>query len=98
MTSNHRSRSHVISRVAASLLGSYAFVWGFVTLGVAIGLLAGMEYDDALSLSSWLGFLVFVTSICVAFAASSLARIWAVLGGGGALMTGAAWLLLRTVH
>ena len=27
----------LVSRVAASLLGGYAFVWGFTTLGIALG-------------------------------------------------------------
>jgi hypothetical protein len=92
-----RSAAHVASRVAAGLLGSYAFVWGFVTLGVVCGLAAGMAYDEALKLMSWLAFLVFVASLCAAFAAASLTRVWAVLGGGGAIMTGAAWLVSRAL-
>lgn len=97
LTSTNRSRLHVASRVAASLLGSYAFVWGFVSLGGALGLAAGLAYDDAFQLSTWFGYLLFVAGVCGAFAVSSLARVWAVLGGGGALMTGAAWLLLRSL-
>jgi len=98
MTSIHSSRLHVASRVAASLLGSYAFVWGFVSLASAAGLKLGLAYTDALQLACWLGCLIFVASLCGAFAAVSLQRVWAVLGGGGALMTGAAWLLLRTLR
>ena len=89
------SRLHIASRVAASLLGSYAFVWGFVSLGSALGLRAGLEYEDALQLAVWLGFLVFVASVCAAFAATRVTRVWSLLAGGGAAMTGAAWLVLR---
>ena len=88
MTAANLSRLHIASRVAASLLGSYAFVWGFVSLGSALGLAAGIAYDDAL---------LFVAGVCGAFAVSSLGRVWAALGGGGALMTGAGWLLLRSL-
>jgi hypothetical protein len=84
---------HVASRVAASLLGGYAFVWGFTTLCVALGLLLGAAYDDARTLAQLLAFLLFLVCFCWAFAAASLARVWAVLAGGGALMTGLAWLL-----
>ena len=97
MSPTTHGRLLITSRVAASLLGSYAFVWGFVSLGSALGLLAGLEYEDALQLAGWLGFLVFVASVCGAFAANSLARVWTVLAGGGAVMTGAAWFLLRTL-
>ncbi|HKP64750.1 MAG TPA: hypothetical protein VJV78_48770 [Polyangiales bacterium] len=98
MTSSNRSRLHLASRVAAGVLGSYAFVWGFIALGAAFGLLAGLGYEDALQLSSWFGLLVFIASLCAAFATASLLRVWTVLAGGGALMTCAAWLLLRALH
>jgi len=86
----------IASRVAASLLGGYAFVWGFVTLGIALGLAVGMDYDDARTLCNLLAFLVFLSCFCWAFAHASLARVWGVLAGGGLLMTGAAWWLLGT--
>lgn len=86
--------AHIASRVAASLLGGYAFVWGFVTLGMALLLLGGMEYDEARVLCQLLAFLVFLACFCWAYAAASVRRVWAVLAGGGALMTGLAWLLL----
>jgi hypothetical protein len=98
MTSLRRSRLHIAARLAASLIGSYAFVWGFVSLASALGLRVGLAYDDALQLACWLGLLVFVASLCGAFAAASLQRVWAVLAGGGALMSGAAWLLLRSLR
>lgn len=87
---------HITSRVAASLLGGYAFVWGFTTLCIALGLVLGAPYDEARTLAQLLAFLLFLTCFCWAFAAASLARVWAVLAGGGALMTSLAWLLTRS--
>ncbi|HYP85440.1 iron uptake protein [Variovorax sp.] len=89
---------HIASRVAASLLGGYAFVWGFATLGIAILLLAGMPYDDARTLCFLLAFLVFLACFCWAYVPASLARVWGVLAGGGAAMTTLAWLLLRATN
>jgi len=40
-----------------------------------------------------LGILLYLAVFLWAFAAPSLARAWAVLAGGGALMAGAAWLM-----
>lgn len=91
------TRRHVVGRIAASLLGGYAFVWGFATLGLALLLVAGMAFDDARTLVMLLAFLVFLAAFCWAFAAASLARVWAVLAGGGGLMTGAAWWLTRSL-
>ena len=82
------------SRIGASLLGGYAFVWGFVTLGIALLLAAGMPYDEARTLCFLLAFLVFAACFCWAYVPASVARVWAVLAGGGALMTALAWLLL----
>ncbi len=97
MTTKLLTPSHVISRIAASLLGSYVFVWGFASLGSALGLAAGMTFGDAQTLVFLLAFLLFLTCFFWAFAAARLLHVWAVLLGGGALMTGAAWLLLGTL-
>jgi hypothetical protein len=93
MTTLAPGRAHVVSRIAASLLGGYAFTWGFVVLTIALGMAAGMAYRDAMTLAYVLAFLVYLVVFLWAFAAASLARVWAVLAGGGVLMTGAAWLL-----
>ena len=77
-------------RVAAALLGGYAFSWGFVSLGVAGMFAAGMAFHDAEHLSYILGFLVFLTAFVWAFSARSLARVWLALAGGGAAMAGVA--------
>lgn len=87
----------ITSRVAASLLGGYAFTWGFTALGIALFLLVDMSYHEAETLVYLLAFLVFLVAFCWAFAAARVAKVWAVLVGGGAAMTGAAWLLTRAV-
>jgi hypothetical protein len=87
----------VANRIAASLLGGWAFVWGFSTLGIT-GLVAlGQSYDEARMAVMLLAFLVFLTAFCWTFAAASMVRVWCVLGGGAAVMTSAAWLLQRSL-
>jgi hypothetical protein len=88
----------ILSRIAASLLGGYVFVWGFVTLGITLMMEAGMDFEEARTLAYLLAFLVFLFCFCWAYVASSLARVWIMLAGGGAAMTGAAWLLARSLH
>lgn len=83
------------SRIAASLLGGYAFVWGFTVLGIALAMAAGMPYGEAQTLAHLLAFLVFLAAFLWTFAVASLALAWALLAGGGALMTAAGWLLSR---
>jgi membrane-bound ClpP family serine protease len=85
----------VTSRVAAGLLGSYAFVWGFAMALTGVLMRAGMPYDEALTLVYLLAFIVYLVAFCWAFAARSLARVWVVLAGGGALMSVAGWALTR---
>jgi hypothetical protein len=87
------STAHVLGRIAASLLGGYAFTWGITTLGIT-GLVAlGVDYHEAHTVLMLLAFLFFLGAFLWAFAARSLARVWLVLGLGGVCMTGAAWLL-----
>ncbi len=81
------SRLHLVSRIAAAVLGGYAFVWGGMALGVA-GLFAlGMPFHDAEHLCAMLAFLVYLAVFLWSFAASDLRRVWLVLAGGGAVMT-----------
>ncbi len=94
MAATPLSAFHITSRIAASLLGGYLFVWGFVTLGITLQLHAGVSWADARTAVFLLAFLVYLAVFCWAFAAASLARVWAALAGGGALMTAAAWLLI----
>jgi hypothetical protein len=91
--SRQRSAWHIVSRVCAGLLGSYAFTWGFIALLSTSLLHAGLEFHEATDLAFMLGFLVFLTALCFAFVARSLTRVWLVLAGGGASMTLAGWWL-----
>jgi hypothetical protein len=87
----------ITSRIVASLLGGYAFTWGFTALGIA-GLAAlGVDFHEAETGVLLLAFLVFLGVFLWAFAAASLARVWAVLAGGGALMSAAAWGLTQVL-
>ena len=95
MTPKAHRPLQILSRIAAGVLGGYAFTWGFISLGIPLLLAAGMRFGDANTLSTMLGFLVFLGAFCWAFAASGLARIWTVLAGAGALMTLAGWWLSR---
>ncbi len=97
MASKTLGALHVLSRVAASLLGGYVFVFGFITLGVATGVALGMRYHDAEALLYLLAFLVFLLCFFWAFAADGLAQVWAFLAGGGALLTAAGWLVARSL-
>jgi hypothetical protein len=97
MSSTPISTTQVVARVAASLLGGYAFVWGFTTLGIVLGLAVGLPFAEARTLLYLLVFLVFPVCFCWAFVAESLPRVWAVLAGGGGLMTTAGWLLSRAL-
>jgi hypothetical protein len=91
------TRLHVASRVAASLIGGYVFVWGFTSLGIGALVAAGMAFDEARTLLQLLAFLVFLAAFCWAFAAAGLGRVWAVLAGGGAAMSAAACALSRAL-
>jgi glucan phosphoethanolaminetransferase (alkaline phosphatase superfamily) len=83
--------SRVLGRVSAGLLGGYAFTWGFAALGIA-GLVAlGVDFHEAEKAVLMLALLVFLGVFLWAFAAASLARVWAVVAGATALMSAAAW-------
>jgi len=82
----------VLSRIGAALLGSYAFVWGFVTMVAVLGTAGGMPFGDAQTLAYLLAFLVFLASFCWAFAARSVVRVWLVQLLGAAVMSGLGWL------
>ena len=55
---------------------------------------AGMTFSDVQSLLGILSFLVFLGVFCWSHGEPSLKRVWAVLAGGGAIMTLLGWLLL----
>jgi hypothetical protein len=92
-------RVQLALRIAAAALGGYAFCWGFIALCIAGLFAVGMQFHDAEHLASMLTLLLYLVVFLWAFVARSLARVWAVLVGSGALMAGAAslvqWSLLR---
>lgn len=92
----HTTR-HVVGRVTASLLGGWAFVSGFVSLGVVVLVAFGIDFHDAETTLRLLAFLVLLFVFCWAFAASSLKRVWVVLAGGAVFMTATAWLWQRAL-
>jgi len=91
------SRQHIVLRVAAALLGGYAFAWGFIALGTAALFAAGMPFHDAEFLSSMLGILAYLAVFLWVFAVPGLRRAGAVLVGAGAAMAGLASLLQHTL-
>lgn len=87
------SRLNVVSRIAAGVLGGYAFSWGFIALAMGLLFAARMEFHDAETLSTIVGLLLFLAVFLWAFTARSVKTVWLVLAGGGALMAGAASLV-----
>ena len=87
----------VVARIAAALLGGYAFTWGFAAFTMAALVAAGMGFHEAEHAALLLAFIVFLLAFLGAFAARSLVRLWAVLAGGGIAMTVAAWALQRSL-
>ena len=85
------------ARVTAGIFGAYAFTWGFAAAGVAALTGLGVEYHDAEMGVLMLAFLVFLGLFLWSFAAASIARVWAVLAGGAALLFTAAWALQRAI-
>lgn len=84
--------SKVLGRVSAGLLGSYAFTWCFAALGIAALVALGVDFHEAETGVRLLAFLVFLGVFLWAFAAASLARVWAVLGGGRIQASCTIWL------
>lgn len=76
----------VANRVAAALVGGYAFTWGVVALGMTVLVALGVDYHEAEMAMMLLAFLVFLTVFLWAFAAESMPRVWALLAGGAVVM------------
>ncbi|MBK1674982.1 iron uptake protein [Ectothiorhodospira shaposhnikovii] len=94
-----RDRLHlfVVARIAAALLGGYAFTWGFTAFGIT-GLVAlGGDFHEAETALMLIAFLVYLPLFLWAFVATSLFRVWAVLGGGALVMTAVAWGLQQVL-
>lgn len=97
VASRGHKRQATFHRLALALLGGYAFTWGFVTLGMVALAALGVDLHTAETALLLLAFLVFLSLFLWAFAAASLVRVWAVLGGGALLMTAAALGLQRVL-
>jgi hypothetical protein len=87
-----KNNLHIVARTAAAVLGGYVFTWGAIVLGMVALSAAGMDFHDAEHLSYIVAMLIFLVVFLWAYAAASLRRVWLVLVGGGALMSGAAAL------
>ncbi|BDU16567.1 iron uptake protein [Lysobacter auxotrophicus] len=86
-------RLRVASRVAAAVLGGYAFAWGVVALTTAVLFALELDFHDAEFAGAVAGLLAYLAVFLWAIAARRLAVVWSVLLAGGALMTGAASLV-----
>lgn len=93
MTVQALAAPQIAARISAALLGGYAFTWGLIAFVMAASYGAGMEFHDAESLASILGLLFYLVVFLWAFSARRLLPVWLVLAGGGAVMTGLAFLL-----
>lgn len=96
---SHPGRSRrlgLASRSAAGLLGGYAAAWGVAASGTSLLYAAGMGFHDAEFLASLFGVLVFLCGFLWAVASRRAWRPWAVLGGGGAVLTVVASLVQST--
>lgn len=83
--------------LVSAIVGSYAFTWGFVALGVA-GLTAlVVDYHEAELTLMLLAFLVFLPLFLWSFASPRQGRVMALLFGGAAFMVSAAWAIQRAV-
>ncbi|WP_460535198.1 hypothetical protein [Chitinimonas naiadis] len=97
MSESMKNRLLVLARIAAALLGGYVFTWGLAALAIVALVAAGTDFEEAEHGVMLLAFIVFLLAFLWSFAGRSLVRIWAVLAGGGATMTLAAWLLQRSL-
>ena len=89
---NFWRRAHL---AAASVLGGYAFTWGFAALGIA-GLVAlGVDFHAAETGVLILAFLVFLAVFIWSFSVTKLRIVWTWLLGGGVAMTALAWLIQK---
>lgn len=78
--------ARLASRIAAAVLGGYAFCWGFIAAVMSLLFWAGMEFHDAEFLASLLGVLAFLVALLWTFVARRVWIAWVVLLGGGALL------------
>lgn len=93
----HFGTFNLVARIAAALLGGYAFTWGFVSVGVAGLTGLGVDFHEAETAMLMLAFLLFLGLFLWTFACHSIVRVWTVLAGGGAVMTLTAWAIQQAM-
>lgn len=79
----------------ASVLGSYAFTWGFAAFGIAGLVAVGIEFHQAETAVLILALLVFLAAFIWSFSVSRISIVWVWLVGGGTGMTAMAWLIQK---
>ncbi len=87
------SRLTPVLRIAAAVFGGYALAWGLIACATPALYGAGMAFHDAEHLAAIVALLVYLVAFCWAFVARSLARVWIVLAGGGAMLAAAGSLI-----
>lgn len=90
----HTTPAH---RLVSALVGSFAFTWGFVAVGVAGLSSLSVDYHEAEVTMMLLAFLVFLPLFLWSFASPRQGRVMAFLFGGAAVMTGSAWAIQRVL-
>jgi hypothetical protein len=63
-TATRISAAQLASRIAAAVLGGWAFTWGFVSLAVTGLVAAGQPYTEAHIATMLLAFIVFLVAFC----------------------------------
>lgn len=81
-------RARVALRVAAAVIGGYAWTASWVALLAALLPVAGMARSEAVVLAAMLGYVIYLLVLLWAFSVRSMVRLGAVLIGGTALATG----------
>ena len=92
-----RTRLTITRRLVATLLGSFAFTWGLVAVGVA-GLSAlEVDYHEAEVVLMLLAFVVFLPLFLWSFASPRQGRVMVLLFGGAVFLVASAWAIQRAL-
>jgi hypothetical protein len=86
-----------LMRITAAVFGGYVFTLGCAVFGITGLVSLGIAYDQARVSLMLIAFLIFLCAFLWSFAAKNLALLFAVLFGGGAVMTVMAMWLQRGI-
>ncbi|TWB10720.1 hypothetical protein FBZ89_13313 [Nitrospirillum amazonense] len=86
-------RLHVLARVLAAIVGTYALAWGFGALGAVAGTWLGMAPAEATTLFALLALSAMPGIALWALAAGRVMRVWAVLALGALVQIALAYLV-----